>query len=230
MKVTFRPIDEWPREETERRLASPYTVGWGQTLPLLKRELANLGAEHVVVRLALKENRIRSDGWPRADARPTDPRVIVSFRHPQQGWVSYPADLYDDWEGNMRAIALTLHDLRLAGQRGVLRMGEQYVGSLLELEAGRAGIDGEAREHFRPPVTNEEVRRFLERAPMTREEAARFLSDFGGVVVTAQNTSPSAVGRAYRKAATSLHPDAGGEPGMFERLQEARDVLLGGKR
>lgn len=224
MKVTFRPIDEWPREETEERLPSPYTVGWGETLVLLKGELAKLGAEHVVVQLALKENRIRSDGWPRADARPTDPRVIVSFQHPRQGWVSYPADLYDDWEGNMRAIALTLHDLRLAGQRGVLRMGEQYVGSLLELEAGALGIEGEAGEGSAYAASA------MPAAPrrMTREEAARFLSDHGGIVVSATGTSPSAVGRAYRRAAAKLHPDAGGDPEEFRRLQEARDVLLGG--
>lgn len=91
MEITFRPIEEWPGEETERRLPSRYEIGWQQTLEDLKRELDALGAEHVVVQLSLKENRIRLDGWPRSDARPEDPRVIVSFRHPEQGWIVYPS-------------------------------------------------------------------------------------------------------------------------------------------
>ena len=33
---------------------------------------------------------------------------------------------------------------------------------------------------------------------------------------------------AYRRGAAKLHPDAGGDPEEFRRLQEARDVLLGG--
>ncbi len=204
MNATFRPIGEWPRpRETDPRRPSPYEIGWKQTLEDLKRELRHLGAEHVVVRLDLAENRIRQDGWPRQDARPRSPRVIVEFQRPDGRWLRYPCDTFDDWQGNMRAIALTLQDLRRAGNRGALFSGEQYEGSTLELEAGGA----------EPDVIS------------TRDQAARFLSDHGGIVVTAENTSPSAVGRAYRRAATKLHPDAGGDPGQFKKLQQAREVL-----
>lgn len=227
MEVTFRPIGErWPREETDPRLPSPYKVGWGETLKLLKRELAHLGAEHVVVSLALKENRIRSDGWPRADARPSDPRVIVAFQHPREGWVEYPADLFDDWEGNMRAIALTLHDLRLAGQRGVLR-SEQYRGSRPDLEAGRSRLEGgedgasgqREPDGFGYPTSKPRA--------MTQAEARSFLSRHGGVALLQTPPSRAAVKKAYRRAAIRLHPDAGGNSESFKRLQEARRVLLG---
>lgn len=145
MEATFRPIGEWPRsEETDPRRPSPYEIGWKQTLEDLKRELAHLGAEHVVVRLDLAENRIRRDGWPRQDARPQSPRVIVEFQRPDGRWLRYPCDTFDDWQGNMRAIALTLQDLRRAGNRGALAAGEQYEGSALELEAP-GSAENEAR-------------------------------------------------------------------------------------
>lgn len=206
MNVTFRPIEEWPRpEETDPRRPSPYEIGWGQTLVDLKRELAHLGAEHIVVSLDLAEHRIRRDGWPRQDARPSSPRVIVEFQRPDGRWLRYPCDTFDDWQGNMRAIALTLQDLRRAGNRGALALDEQYAGSTLELESG--GGD--------PEIIS------------TPEQAARFLSGHGGIVMTAEDAYPSAVLRAYRRAALKLHPDAGGAPGQFEKLQAARDLLLG---
>lgn len=209
MDVTFRSIGDWPRaEETHPRRRSPYTVGWQNTLDLLKRELRHLGAEHVVIAADIKEGRIRADGWPRSDARFFGPRVIVSFQHAKTDrWLRYPCDTFNDWEGNLRAIGLTLKDLRTAGGRGVLIEDEQYAGSSLELESGGA----------EPEIIS------------TREQAARFLSEHGGIVVTPEGVSPSAVGRAYRRAAAKLHPDAAGDSGQFERLQEARDMLMGGR-
>lgn len=48
------------------------------------------------------------------------------------------------------------------------------------------------------------------RTKMTFGEASRFLSEQGG---------------SYRAAAKRLHPDAGGDTGLFAQLQEAREVL-----
>lgn len=183
MKVTFRQLEEWPRaSETNPRLRSPYTVGWQDTLDLLKRELKHLSAEHVVVEADIRESRIRADGWPHSDAKFFGPRVIVSFQHTRlDRWVRYPCDTFNDWEGNLRAIGLTLKDLRTAGGRGVLVEDEQYAGSSLELEAPGAG-----------------------------ENAARALIDsYGGL----------------RAALRTTHPDQGGDPEEFRRVQEAREVL-----
>lgn len=38
---------------------------------------------------------------------------------------------------------------------------------------------------------------------------------------------PDAVQQAWRAAAKTHHPDAGGDPAVFRRLTDARDVLIG---
>lgn len=110
----------------------------------------------------------------------------------------------------MRAIALTLQDLRRAGGRGVLT-GEQFAGSRKELPSGRPMPAGEGG------------------GISTFEEAARFMAEHSGIPIAEYpggNTGQK-IDTAYRSASKTLHPDAGGGPGMFERLQEARDILLG---
>jgi hypothetical protein len=54
---------------------------------------------------------------------------------------------------------------------------------------------------------------------LTRDEASRVL----GVPVSAD---PSRVKRAYRRLVQEHHPDHGGDPGTFQRLQEAYERLL----
>lgn len=59
-----------------------------------------------------------------------------------------------------------------------------------------------------------------------REEAARFLSKNASLDVS-PDALPEHVRRAYRRAASYLHPDAGGDPEDFRKLQQARDILIG---
>ena len=59
---------------------------------------------------------------------------------------------------------------------------------------------------------------------MTIDDAARFIAEHSGLVVPV-DVVPEVLDRAYRNAARRLHPDSGGDPAMFRRLTEARDLL-----
>lgn len=200
MNVTFRPIDTWPGELTKQRMASPFQLGTAESEKLLKYEVEKLDGKLLVVQLAIREMDLKVDGRPKIRAEYEHPGVIVSFES-RYGPLRYATDRFNQWPANLRAIALGLEALRKVDRYGITKRGEQYTG-WRALESG----DGEIR---------------------SREAAARFLSDHGGIVVTPDHTSPSAVGRAYRRAAAKLHPDAGGDPEEFKKLQRARDLLLG---
>lgn len=79
MNVTFRPIDRWPTAQTVNRKASPFRAHWDDTLDLLEFELGRLRAHTIVIQLAITEDEIRRDGWPRAHAQPSHPGVILAF-------------------------------------------------------------------------------------------------------------------------------------------------------
>ena len=127
MNIRCRPITLWPPEFSRTRTSDQFSAGWLDTLDLLQRELGKLDAANVVIELALDESEIRLDGWPRANARPTHPGVIVSFdsRH---GPLRYGTDAFPRWQSNVRAIALGLEALRKVDRYGIGRRGEQYVG------------------------------------------------------------------------------------------------------
>src|SRR5882672_9119694 len=107
----FKPIEKWPTAPTRNRLRSPFKAKWGATLDLLEREIAHLRASDINVEAFLSPGQIRNDGWPKADARPGHPGVILSFST-RKGRMVMPCDKYGDWQANLRAIALTLEHLR----------------------------------------------------------------------------------------------------------------------
>ena len=55
---------------------------------------------------------------------------------------------------------------------------------------------------------------------MERKEAAKILG-------VAENAEPQAINAAYKQLMTKLHPDAGGNSYLAQKLNEARDCLLG---
>ena len=104
------------------------------------------------VQAYLRREDIRNDGWPRSNARPQKPGVVVTF-HKGGAAMSFPCDRFDGWEDNLRAIALSLQALRMVDRYGVTKRGEQYTGwralptstdaadSLLTREQARQYID-----------------------------------------------------------------------------------------
>ncbi len=217
VRLIARPIgDDWPgRPTAERdRQFSRFSATWSDTVELLRREVAMLDADQVVVQLALKPGQLRKiDDWVRADATPAHPGAIVSFdsRH---GPLRYATDLFTGngnyghlpgWQANIRAIALGLEALRRVDRYGISRSGEQYRG-WNELGAGTP----------------------MPAAQMTRADAIEILGMATAMLGARDALRDGTLDphEAWRAAAKFFHPDAGGDPDMFRRLTEARDLLL----
>jgi hypothetical protein len=203
MDILFRPLGIWPGTPAKFRGRSKFRAGYGDTLKLLDRELRHLRAKNVVIQLALTSRDIRLDGMPRVGARPTHPGVILAFDS-KHGPLSYPCDVYSEWEDNMRAIALSLEHLRAVDRYGVTRQGEQY------------------RGWTALPAPREMPRR------MTKDEAAGFISKLiGGDGQTAEEImgDPETRATAIRAAQFKTHPDREGDPEQFRKVQEAKEVL-----
>lgn len=196
----FRPIDRWPDQLNRRRQRSRFKAGWSDTLDLLKRELRQLRAKDIVIQLAITEDEIRLDGYPRANARPEHPGVILAFDS-KHGPLKYATDAFTDWQDNIRAIALGLEALRKVDRYGITKRGEQYTGW-----RALPGASGE---------------------PTTLDEAARVLSSEAGNGTNAGEILAHAehARRAIRKALASAHPDRGGSGERFHAVQGARKVV-----
>jgi hypothetical protein len=222
MRIVFRPLTEWPgqlRTDAQRK-DSPFTASWTDTMDLLEREARLLGAREIVLQIAIPDSQIRSDGWPYARAKAAHPAVTVVLPESNAGRVSFSTDRYNErgfhgylsgWQANLRAIALSMEALRAADRHGVTQ-GRQYAG-FRELGSGIA-----AQAHV-----------------MTVEDAARFLIAQGDLTDLEPDEMPLAIRNLidypdarvpfYRVAAKRLHPDAGGDSALFQRLQEAKRLL-----
>jgi hypothetical protein len=128
MNVRFYPLrpGEYPTPTKSRR-HDQFNSPWPKTLALLERELGHLDAREVVISIAVNEDELRLDGWPKANAHPSHPGVIVSFES-KHGPLRYLTDQFWDWQANLRAIALGLEALRAVDRYGITRRGEQYTG------------------------------------------------------------------------------------------------------
>lgn len=151
--VTVRPIIIQPGRGYVR---SQFSAPFRTTIQQLARELRQLDATNIVLELDITERNIRADGLPRADARLGNPSVVLAFdsRH---GPLRYATGEYDDWQDNLRAIALSMEALRAVDRYGVSKRGEQYAG----WKALPASTDRADSIH-------------------TREQAERFLEQWGG--------------------------------------------------
>lgn len=155
MRVTLRPLPEWPYEATPSpRLAqfrangrfvddaqggrtwrAGHRISYDQTLRELEYEIEQLDGEDVVIGVGLSESDIRLDGAPRANARPMRHHgVEVSFDS-RYGRLTYATDVFDDWRDNVRAVTKGLEALRAIDRWGVAKRGQQYAGFAL-LTAG----------------------------------------------------------------------------------------------
>jgi len=200
-RIITRPLEPWLDPPTRNRPRSPFSAAWSDTLDLLSREAAMLGATLVVLQIDITEQDLRRDGLIRANTRVAFPGVRISFKA-RTGPLQFATDAYPHWRDNVRAIALGLEALRKVDRYGITRKDEQYRGF-----------------QALPPA---------KRVRMSRDEAAALLAagqpDVGAVDLL---RDPDAVRRAYRAAAKLHHSDVGGNDALFAKVNEARDVLLG---
>lgn len=136
MRYTTRPISDrtWLRSASKREW-SRFDTTWSKTLQLLGREIDMLDGRDVVIEVDVPERAIRLDGMLRADAKANSPAVVVAFES-KHGPMLYRCDRFvarysgqpDDWQQNVRAIALTLEALRAVDRYGATETGQQYAG------------------------------------------------------------------------------------------------------
>lgn len=206
--LTFRPLKVRPpgwRPANTFRPNSPFRAGYDQTLRDLRYELDLLHASEAFVQVEVETAELRQDGLLRAHARPSHPGVIVTAVTRRLGTLTWPAEKFNHWQGNLRAVALGLNHLRTLDRYDIATMGQQYAG-FNELGSGTPMGSG----------------------AMSLDEAAVLLTQgASGSAWCDVDSAPSHVQMVYREAAKRHHPDAGGDPGLFRRLTEARDLLLG---
>ncbi len=207
------PIEKWPDDvELEDRF-SPFRkangrgwmdrgANWSDTMDKLERELRHLEAENVVLQMAVRDRDIRNDGWIRANAKPNHPGIILTFDS-TIGPMSYPCGAFREWQSNLRAIAVTLENLRRIDRYGVSGRGQQYTGWKQIPGAGQTGAT----------MTTKAAAEVLVRLEHRGGEAEFLLDDALATAYT------------YRNAAKLTHPDRGGSVHEFQLLQEAKAVL-----
>lgn len=229
MTVTFRPIKVWPdgwRDRDREHTASPFRATYQDTRTLLGHELDALDATAATLQVDCKPGDVRRDGFMRADAKVGHPGCILTVETPAHGTLVYATDRFDarwrrqeGWQVNLRAIALGMEALRKFERYGIADRGQQYAG-YRELGSGTP----------------------MGPAKMTVEAAARFLIEHGEVTDCGEPASvgmilaaagdrvgpgPEVIAGYFRRAAKTLHPDAGGDAALFARLAEARQLLDG---
>ncbi|OZE13345.1 molecular chaperone DnaJ [Rhodococcus sp. 05-2255-3B1] len=202
--LTLRPIVTWPGKPTAVRERSKFSATWSSTLSLLDRELSKLGKgarnAPAVLQIAMREQDFRQDGMPRANARPEHPGVILAITDSIKGPLSFPCDKYDLWQDNLRAIALSLEDLRAIDRHGVTQNAEQYV--------GWKAI--ESTTTTTPLIS-----------PEAAEEVLR--------TIAGDNHSGLELGtlaQVYRRARRNAHPDRHGGDRLFWNKVEAAAAVL----
>lgn len=201
MRYVTRPLADEARLRLKgvRREGSPFSGSWSDTLRTLERELAHLGVRgEYVMQIDCQESDLRLDGELRANARVASPPVAISVKT-SKGALLFVCGKFPTWQHNVRAIALGLEALRRVERYGIVQSDEQYRGW-----------------QALPPGTP------MPAAKMTIDEAERTLQQFWHGAVTEHR----AWDVLYRRGAKELHPDVGGDPDMFRKLTEARDLLV----
>lgn len=196
LSYQFRPLD-WSGPSTPGggRVVARFKATYPATLELLFREVAQLGGKHLVIQADLRERDIRTDGLPRANARYGEHPGVVITFDSAFGPLRYASDTFTDWQDNLRAVALALEALRAVDRYGVSKRGEQYTGWKALPAGGQVTF----------PSADAALRW------MAEQDDADALPEYAGTI--------------YRNLARRFHPDAGGDPDDWDRLDAARTLL-----
>ena len=217
LNIKINPISHWTGEENKNPKPSSFRQTYSNTKKILEYELWKLRAieSSVALEMFIHKNQVRSDGALRADAKPFKPGVILSFTRIKKQFrnkitqeirtetqtLTYPCDAFDDWQDNLRAIALSLEALRKVERYGVFKYEDIVQRLALPSAEGRVS---------------------------TRKAAAEFIAQYSKLPADKILIDAIMREKAYKQAATVLHPDSpnfNGNPENFIKLQEAKRVL-----
>lgn len=219
----------WPKAETpaHRRRHSPFRVSYDALWYDVERELEHASARAPWCEFDMDRTQFRKlDTRPFANASRRTPKVMLSFEKGDLGRLYFPCDRYLTWEGNLRAISLTLEALRRIDRYGATA-GEQYRGFRRLTAGGGAtfapptgGIvfDIEAWERTLTPMVAAD---FL--AGLNPEVAPELRSSLAQLTLMSDGVRRSVIANALK----ATHPDQGGDRIAFEKVQAARRVLDG---
>ena len=214
--ITIKPVSKWIGVETKYPGNSQFKQTYSNTKKILELELGKLGAIASTVQLEMfiRSEDLRRDGELRANAKPYKQGVVLSFSkvkrrffdEASKQWknelqtLSYPCDSYNDWQDNLRAVALSLEALRKVARYGVFKYEDMISRLALPSAEGRLFDTGAAIE---------------------------FLASWTSFAADELLNNPEGQKSAYRMAAIMLHPDQiGGETSdEFIKLQEAKRIL-----
>lgn len=211
LNIQIKPISQWPGTENKSPKSSTFKATYKQTLDQLKKELNAIRADasSLILEMRISQHQLTLDGSRlRAHVRPDKAGVILSFNRRNSKVVngehvttvqtlSYPCDAFDDWQDNLRAITLSLESLRRVERYGVFKYDDIVDRLALPSAEGSVG---------------------------TRESAAAFLEKHSGIAAKEIMFSEVALSAAFRKAAQTTHPDAGGE--YHDRIPEFRHFIV----
>jgi hypothetical protein len=223
MDITFETLDRWTYGGKGDRRA-PFKASYPKTVDLLKAELTRVSARRVAIQSGHYGDDIRNDGLPRVNARrPRFPGVSLSF----EKWIpngqkndlgqalgtyellEFPCATFNDWEDNLRAIALTLKSIRETKKYGVGRVDrdQHYEGFKHKRVEARTASNGNGK--------------------LTPEAAAAVIAACaeGGWTAEVLLRSSVEMESAYRQAARNTHPDFGGTDHSMAKVNEAAAVL-----
>jgi hypothetical protein len=205
MQWQIEPMVTWPYPETTGRKPSQFKVGFKPTLELLGTELDHLRVQGAVaVRVVADEADIRRDGMLRASARVRHPGVAISFTSGKHGPLTYPCDAFEarPYSESWQA-NLRAIALGLQHLRAVDRYGIAGRG---EQYAGWRAIEAPKPSGFD-----------------SADDAIRWLA---ALTQSARQTEPIVL---LKRAARAYHPDVGGDPEIYARVDAARQLLKKGR-
>lgn len=202
MQWQIEPMPAWPYPNTTGRKWSPFRAKFPDTLKKLAAELDRLQVQGAVaVRVVADDADVRQDGMLRARAQVRHPGVAISFTSAKHGPLTYPCDAftgryYGDVDWQVNLRAIAL--------------GLEHLRAL-----DRYGIAGHGEQYA--------GWRAIESAPSSEfdstDAALRWL---GELTQSNAGTDPATL---LRRASREHHPDIGGDPEMWARIDAARQLL-----
>lgn len=216
LRIKIKPITAWIGAETKDAKRSLFRARYSNTKTILEYELWQLKAIESTqeILMFIRPDDLRLDGELRANAKPFKPGVILQFsrytgrtlRNRTTGetrretqTLSYPCDRFDDWQDNLRAIALSLEALRRVARYGVFSYADMVERLALPSAEGKVS---------------------------DRQSAAEFMASYSDLLAADISINLEYAKKAYRQAAARLHPDKhNGHNELFLQLQKAKQIL-----